>query len=473
MQAFECFGMWTIPNTETPAVAGTLRVSSNGELRLSVIGSIGPTVKQDQEEIDHPVILGTAKCPLGNTITLTKCTLTRKTFGSSVSMSEEYSARRGFFGAHLSEPSDFLFRRLQLRVEGLRSWAHSLSGFREESLFVGGASEKVPLLFYSRPGPISGKIPGGEILLGFTLISSHSLGAHNFSEEPGLVLTFDRPLSEDEITDRYIYPLQNLMTFVCDRAQDIEQISLWHEDILAPRSENPEIRLIGARVYPEAGDEPSADAVPSEPLFTIADLDDRFESFMERWLRLTADYADACNIFFGLQYGPPAYLDIVFLGVLQSLCLYYLRRKDGIAHRSEQEQRLTEILSRLPFADAELLRSLIWDQPFPPLKEILARLIAEHAEIMMPLLVRTQSEFIDSVTNTLNYKIRRDPGAALVAYQGADLYWMTVKLQILLKLCFLREVGFPAEQVRLLYGRNESYQRISRLVLSQRAEPHQ
>ena len=68
-------------------------------------------------------------------------------------------------------------------------------------------------------------------------------------------------------------------------------------------------------------------------------------------MRLTTVYADACNIFFGLQYGPPAYLDFSFLGVLESLSLYCTRREDGVTHRNQEDQRLTEVLGKLPAAD--------------------------------------------------------------------------------------------------------------------------
>jgi hypothetical protein len=258
------------------------------------------------------------------------------------------------------------------------------------------------------------------------------------------------------------------MTFVSDRAQEVESVSLWREDILAPMRENPEIRLIGAQVFPEAEEEKAEPTHPHELLFGLSDIKDGFAPFIERWLRLTTAYADASNIFFGLQYGPPAYLDLTFLGVIESLVLYYTRREDGVAHRNQEEQRLMEILGKLPAADAEWVRNHIWARPFPPRRDILAKLLDEHAELMSPLLKTDKEEFIREILGTLVYTIQRDPPFNQVVSFGAELYWIVAKLRILLKLCLLRELGFSTEKCRSFFGKNRMYQHLCQIVSSQR-----
>jgi hypothetical protein len=470
MQAFECRGLWTLPDTDAPPVAGTLYVSSTGELRLSVMGSLGPA-KEFHGVKEHAIVLGSVDGPFGNNVTLASCYVTRSQFGSFAGMREEYRAQRGFFGAHLSKPSDFSFRRMQLRAGGLGAWAHSLSGFRQGDLGGTWGGKEVPLLSYAIPTPVAGAIPGGEVSLGFALSSSSTLKGYTYTETPGVVVTCDPPLTEGEINQRFIYPLQNLMTFVCDRAQEVEEVSLWREDILAPMRENPEIRLIGARVFPEAEDERAESIHPHELLFTLADIEDGFAPFVERWLRLMTVYADACNIFFGLQYGPPAYLDVAFLGVIESLSLYYTRREDGVAHREREDRRLTEVLGKLPPADADWVRSHIWVRPFPPLQDILTRLLDEHAEVMNPLLQTDKWGFIREVLGTFIYTIHRDPPFNQVVSSGADLYWVMAKLRILLKVCFLRELGFSADRARSFLNNNGVYQHLCQVVSARRTGP--
>jgi hypothetical protein len=303
----------------------------------------------------------------------------------------------------------------------------------------------------------------GEVSLGFGLTCSGAGRKHTFTEKAVVIVSCEPALSEEEINQRFIYPLQNLMTFVCDQPQEVEEVSLWREDILAPIRENPEIRLIGARVFPEADSEKTESMHPHKLLFTLAEIEGGFAPFMQRWLGLMTKYSEACNIFFGIQYGPPAYLDFSFLGVIESLCLYYTRREDGIAHRNQEDRRLTEVLGKLAPVDADWVRSHIWARPFPPLQDILAKLLGEHAEMMNPLLRTDRQGFIADVITTVNYILRRDAEVGLVASHGAELYWLEAKLRILLKLCLLRELGFSIENIRSFLVKNDVYQHLSRI----------
>ena len=56
MQPFECTGQWWLPDKQKESVAGTLKVSASGALRLWLVGSL------EQSEIwrskAHPIILG-------------------------------------------------------------------------------------------------------------------------------------------------------------------------------------------------------------------------------------------------------------------------------------------------------------------------------------------------------------------------------------------------------------------------------
>jgi hypothetical protein len=465
MQAFECQGLWTLPDTDAAPVAGTLRVSRGGDLRLSVIGSLG--VREGlHRTTEHSVILGSVDGPFGNNVTLTGCIVTRSKSGSFAGIRQEFHAARGFFGAHLKLPSDFTFRRMQLRVGGLGAWAHALSGFRGGGLGGTRGGEEAPLLSYATPKSVGGSIAGSEISLGFGLASSSTTQQYTYTEKPGVIVTCDPPLSDGQINQRFIYPLQNLMTFVCDRAQEVEEVSLWREDLLTPLEANPEIRLVGARVFPEAENEEAEPIRWHELLFGLSDLEKGFARFIERWLYLTTAFVDACNIFFGLQYGPPAYLDITFLGVIESLSLYYTRREDGVARRNQEEQRLTEILGKLPDTDADWVRGHIWARPFPPFQDILAKLLDEHAELMGPLLQTDKWGFIREVMGTLVHTIHRDSPLNQIVSFGAELYWMTAKLRILLKLCFLRELGFSVEESRSFFGKNPVYQHLCQIVSS-------
>ncbi len=462
MQAFECQGYWWLPGAEAAQVAGTLRVSSSGELRLSVLDALG-----DRDGLmggkEHPIILGSTDSPHGSEVTLAGCYVRSMQEGTFKNTREEYRAQRGYFGACLADPAEFSFRRVVLRIGGLGSWALSLSGFRPGGGTENRLDEDPPLLRYARRVPVSGMIPDAEIAVGFEFNSSSTWHKYAFTEIPVLMATFDRPLLEEEINKNFVYPLQNLMTLIFDKPQEIEEMRLWREDVLAPTPDNPRIRFIAERVFTTTHDDKdkAAEKLP-HPLFTLADLEDGFAPFMERWLRMSADYADACNHFFGLQYGPPAYLDLAFLGVAESLSLFYTRRADGVARRDEERKNLADILGKLAPQDADWVRGHIADRPFPPFRNILAKLLHENAEAMVPLLQAGQQAFIDDVATTIDYVVRRDPENRSAASHGTKMYLLVAKLRILLRLCFLQELGFTREKARSFFENNPHYQHFAK-----------
>ena len=71
-------------------------------------------------------------------------------------------------------------------------------------------------------------------------------------------------------------------------------------------------------------------------LFTYADVD--FPSFLDKWLKLSDCYSESFNIFFGIQYGPPRYIDMTFSLVAQSLMLYFTRTPEGASLLGEEER---------------------------------------------------------------------------------------------------------------------------------------
>ena len=196
-------------------------------------------------------------------------------------------------------------------------------------------------------------------------------------------------------------------------------------------------------------------------LFTLADIE--FADFVGRWMKLTDRYADACNIFFGLKYGPPAYLDMAFLGIVQSLHLYHAQRDDGLRQRAEEESRLKRIVAALAPADARWVIDHVGARPYPSFERMLHELVSEHSTLINPLIRNRHDRFVSEVMNALQYVIHRDSEVGLAASHGAKLYWLMEKLRFLIKACFLSELNFSEQKTLALFERDALYQRLLQL----------
>lgn len=469
MQAFECTGQWWLPDKENEYVAGILKVSESGDLRLRLVGSLGQAEMFKSKE--YPIILGWVdKSPFGDMVTLSGCMRTSSTVGSATSTREKYHASRAFFGAHLKQENDFAFRSMSLRLAGLSDWAHNYSGFVEDRFPSGKPDEPTSVLSYANKNPLAAEVPDGQLTLRVFAGSRRSHREYLLRESVSFSISCKTAKSPDQFNIEYVYPLQNLLTFVCDRPQEVEEFSVRAGEF-PMNATDPEVRVIAPRVQPVEEGEAPEPVRSFQMLFTLAHVD--FADFIGKWLQITAKYVDACNVFFGLQYGRPAYVDMAFPIVVQSLYLYYSRRDDGIAGRIEEERRLKEILSVLPAVDADWIVDRLGERSYPPVHFVLRRLVEEHSDTMNPLVSSRQDRFVNEVINTLKYSVLREADMELAARHGAELYWMMQKLQFLFKSCMLRELGFKPEKATELFKRNSLYQHVCGIESGEEARRQQ
>lgn len=456
MKAFECTGQWWLPDDSEHRAAGTLRVSQNGEVRLWLVGALGGPVGFGSKS--HPIILGWVdKSPFGDKVTLANCVLGGSSFGSSEKTRENYHAARGLFGAHLTTREELVFKSASFRIAGVSEWAHSHTGFGPTQFPT--SVERAPLVTYAFCNPLVAEVPEARLSLGVSLQRSDSQRERLFEETVTLDVNTESAKSPDDFNSAFGYPLQNLMTFVCDRPQEVEDFIVRPGEFPASVAAG-DIHVVGARVQPEEDDGPEP-VRHFQMLFTLQDVD--FSDFMGKWIRVTDKFASACNVFFGVQYGAPAFIDMAFPHVVQSLYLYHNRREDGISDRAADEGRLKEILASLVSADADWIVDRLGPRPFPPLHLILKKLVEEHGEVMNPLISHRQDRFVNEVANAFKYVVFREDEMWLVARHGADLYWTMQKLRFLFKSCLMGEVGFPREKIKSLFERNGLYLHVCQL----------
>lgn len=347
MQPIECKGLWWLPGSEKNAVGGTLYVSSTGDLRLSLLGPLGaagPGFIAAKKE--HDIILGSvAKSPIAHDVTLTGSFLVKSNSGSFLGPHESYHPHLAYFRAHLPQKSDFAFKHAVLEIEGLTDWAAPLSGLGHPALTAQHTCEPESLGTYTKKEPLRATLPGGDsVELLVSLNAQWALHEYTYREQAHFEVQCSGAKSAHSLSGDYVYPLQNLLTFVSGRPQKVERFSVWRTEDFNDFAANPEIQIVGPRVQPEDDDTPRKPVRSFDMLFTIADAD--YREAVAKWFHVARIYVDACNVFFGLQYGPPAFVDWKFAGVLQALQLYLARRDDGLAMcdaRQNEFKRLSQI----------------------------------------------------------------------------------------------------------------------------------
>ena len=98
----------------------------------------------------------------------------------------------------------------------------------------------------------------------------------------------------------------------------------------------------------------------------------------------------------------------------------------------------------------------------------LASTLDDHRDLMAPLIGNDVEGFVDHVLITRKYCQYRDSALQANVPQGAELYWLTEKLKVLVKTLILERLGIPRDLVTRLIKRNRVYAHLASLGESDR-----
>ena len=120
----------------------------------------------------------------------------------------------------------------------------------------------------------------------------------------------------------------------------------------------------------------------------------------------------------------------------------------------EHVKRLEEIFKAVPSQHEEWLKNKLAYGNEPPLRKRLKE-IFEEMRVVIPKEIFPDEEYlIGKVVDTRNYLTHYDKKLKKIAAQGEELYDLTKKLERLLKMCILKELGFAHDKIKTVIHRD-------------------
>jgi hypothetical protein len=447
MEPFESSGVWWLPNDPSGRVAGTLRYSQQDGLALDLLGVLGGAAGPETKT--HDIILGTVvRSSEGQFVTLKDCRQDSFTATSSGLNTESYHVERALLGQHLSRPDEFLFSRCVVMTSGLNAWAAHLRGWQLELGDEAGEPGWTVRVTYTPPPALSAAIPGGTLSLSPWAYWSGGPREWHLREEVGFVITTVPPMQADDWNLRYVYPLLNLMTLVTDSPSALTEFRLSG----AGRPDRS-VKVVGHRIL-SAPVKDSAAALLGI-LVPLQDVQAKFPILIARWLAISEQYRDACNVFFALRYAPGAYLDIRLLNTSQALELYDARRPGR--ERASPAIMPDEIMALVPEGAREAIARWAKGVMIDLFPDALRRLATEHEATLAPLAAGNLSHLVNEILKFRNYVMFRGELPGDPKHYPMGLYMVTETLATLMKSCFLAELGFTPEERAAFFQRNAMY----------------
>jgi hypothetical protein len=406
---------------------------------------------------EFPVVLGLTQ--KGTPVTLADVSVSRTSVAFPGYATQEIWARVAFEGAHFPSPSDMRFEGAEVRYSRLADWL-TLSGFKEAfSMRENGGLQRYDLEF-TFPPKVSATIPGAAVDITSSFHTGGlSLRAVTLRQMATMRITLQHGLPFDAWLETYVGPFQNLISLGTNRPNAVSNLMFFSKthrrtDSKGVAHEIP-IRVYYQPVFHEA--DPPIDLMLHDMIFTLKDVEADFESVVSRWLTASKSLESVFDLFFGPQYHNRAFTHWRFLGTVHAAETYHrMRMTNEELPAEEHERRVSQILDACPPQFRKWLERTLSYSNEPALRRRVRDLLKASAPASN-LLVQDARGFAHVISATRNYFTHYDKELRSEAATGEDLYWLTRKLQYLVMICLLREIGLEAERAAELLKRNESF----------------
>lgn len=455
MRAMNSPGMWHLPDNTGGNVAGTLQYSIQGGLILSLTGAFSDDLSSKESDT-YPIIHGViSDSPYdGRLVTLVDCFRKRVTFAVPGFASEEIRANRAYIGTrHLATEEDAHFVSFRATYAHLPEWS-GLSGFRQ--LVRQDEQSGVLNLPYERPSPLDFRVSDtSRARIEVNVVTSQGHRRFELNEQVQLTSFDAAGFAPLLALKTLVSPFQDLLTFAVDTPSTLNDITFTASPTGDKRG-GDSVNLVFQPVYQPGGEGPPLS--PADMLFSWSDIAATHPDVIQTWLKLRSDFKAPYDIYFGLAYGPPAYIETKFLLLVTALSLFLAGRVP--------DQEIRDAIESLRRAASDS-RERLWVDMIPNAEELslpraVSSLIQDHRELLLPAvgndIERFLAEFVDVKLHLFGPENGSDTRRGM---QGRLLRTME-RLSLLTKVHILQSLGFSQAEILALVSDTRRYRSLLR-----------
>lgn len=424
--------MWWRPDAGDARVAGVLSLGYDG-LSLELIGSFEGT-ERPASLAAYPVLHGTTTS--GKHLTLINSSVRSKSFGFGALdvPSTLLSPAAVLVGAHLDDPLTAVWDASSIELERLTAWAepHGLA----QSLQLTEESHLAAASFcYEVPPSVERRVPGAAFTIGPTQhLSTDLVHEARITVSVTARFTFDEPATIDDIQQRYLKPLVDLVIFATQKPTSILSFRV---SIGSPRAQ---VEVVQRRDPPAEDDRKRL--YPMDALFLLPDLLDASSDVLDVWYRAAGELERPFDLVFAVRSRPSLFLDHRLLNVVQAAERYHEVRVDGAAITDEEWERVVAAATDAAGSPelAQQLRDRMAALKKPSLRTRIEDLLTRGGDPLRGLLVdpATLAKRASRFRNVLSHgNVTED--------RHREVFDTSEELLLVLEFHFLRELGFEPE----------------------------
>jgi hypothetical protein len=444
MESFECRGVWTVPGFEQ--FSGILKFNPVDGVVLETIG-IGKFAYTISELTDDSPHTRTRNPNFiwGHTdhhvpVTLYKCTLNHR--------NDSFSVETAFVGHRFEKEKEIVFESLSLEYSNLAEWV-GISGFdggiksdKEHKIALGAEAK------YEPPKKSEYRINDFVMSLHYDWsVGGDWLTNVRMNQTTLIGIKPDTPLSYEDYRTKILTPLRQFLTLAMGQTVHTKAI----------RGNNT---VTIFHYLPESGI-PKKTLQNRDILFTFHHIKDDFETYLQKWFALREKLQPVLDLYFGLFDIPSMYPNTQFLTLAQALESYHRHLYD----RNYMDDAANFDIVKNILIDAipdnvednhrkSLSRTLEFGNEFSltkRLKLILNVCLEDYDEIVTELFGsrKKRKGFVGRVVKHRNYLTHYSNKEDAIT-DPKELRRYIQKMMSIIQLCFLKELGIPAETAKTI-----------------------
>lgn len=466
MDKFESQGIFWPASEPESEVAGILEFDPTDGITLELIGSFKDDV-WDQEYDAPGVIHGfLGDSTFGRAVTLYKIFKTGHQARIPGYVSERFHCNVGLLGGHVQQPEQTLWDQVDVEMSRLMQW-HDVSGFTSDIVLNEAGKIDDFAIRFKKPTPCHASLDIGELFIEqrYRLPGSMFYDAH-MSHRPFCRLDLTCSLGLDDVFERVVSPLQNMLTLGCDHANAIRRLTVTNSTMNDNNNQPLDLVVaVGTRFHEnEVTDQSHA----SRMCFCFSDVQDRFDEFAKRWFQLHQKCRSAVGLFMSQFYETKTFVDLRFLSLINAAEAFHRQmmpgnKEDKRAHR----ERIDRIADNLDEGDERWVRQVLAYSNEKSQRDRLSELLDEATDCVAPLVRGDRAKFVKQIVSTRNYLVHRDERLKEHALTGRLLWQANQVLSYLLRYLLLHETGISNSKIKEIFERSERYLQLKTTEASQ------
>lgn len=468
MKSFEFSGYFWLPAesgrriSEIPksAIPGTVSFDPATAVSLELLGSLNTTEPFGGNPgqtfaIVQGMVKGSGEC-----VTLRDCLL-YSTSAELFITSTKLVADCVYFGHRywFDSIAEIRFDSLTLSYTYLNDWMFQKNIQIDVAYREGRGIAKYDAS-YIQPKPITAVTENAEIEIWSAMSGNSRINEESIKDEYRISITPRQPLHFDEYLNIINFQLRSFFTLATGQTNHLISIG----------GKASEDRGMMSAYFRQPGYKEKQIIITSwQMLFEFADVEDELPKYLSNWIALSDKLQPVIGEFFYVSSQQNLAVEVQFLALTRALEGYHRIVCNGQYLTPEAYKPIKEaLIGAIPCGVEESHRDklkgmLKYGYEYSlrkRLKDICDEVLADNS-VAVQGITGKPGDFSNKITQIRNVLTHPDVRAEAADLSASELLDYVRKMQMLLRICFLKEMGFaPAEAKRLLLA-NQEYQSLT------------